>query len=216
MCYHENMKPKLSILIPAYNAAKTIAKALDSIPRREDIEVIVYDDGSTDGTTEAVLKYEASKPGLYSTILRNEENHGVAHAVNQLIEHAAGEWCVLLGSDDWLLTEAFNSVVNMLKTETLDLVYFNLQTNDGTIYQLTNETKGFYCGSTKFMRTAFIGDTRLDETKKAGEDYYFFIELQKKHPREAFTNITAKHYNYPREGSLSDRRKRGEFTKDEV
>ena len=209
------MKPKVSILIPTYNAAETITKALDSIPRRNDLEVIIYNDGSTDDTEDIVLQYLADHDDLRTVIIDRCVNCGVAHAVNRLLDAATGEWCVLLGSDDWLLP-AFSTVVDMLKTQTLDLVYFNLQTNDGSIYRLSDKSKFFYCGSTKFMRRDFIGDTRLDESKKAGEDWYFFQELQKKKPREAFTDITAKRYNYPRKGSLSDRRKNGEFSKDEV
>lgn len=207
-------EPKLSILIPAYNAEETIIKTLDSCPHREDVEIIVYDDGSTDDTYKILREYPF--PTFYQLkVIHCYENNGVAYAVNRLLSEAEGEWLVLLGSDDWLITEAFESVMDMLKP-TLDLVYFNLETNNGTIYQLREDTKYFYCGSTKFMRRAFVGRTRLDESKKAGEDWYFFNELQAKKPREAFTNITAKHYNHPRTGSLSDRRKRGEFTKDEV
>lgn len=204
------MNPKVSILIPAYNAAETITKALDSIPRRNDLEVIVYDDGSTDGTTAVVLRSTSKNPGLYPTILRNGKNHGVAHAVNQLLDAAKGEWVVLLGSDDWFITDAFNTVVDMLKPN-LDLVYFNLEINSGEIWRLTNETKGNCCGSVKFMRRAFVGDTRCDESIKSGEDYYFFCELLQKKPREAFTNITVKRYNYPREGSLSDLKRHGKL-----
>lgn len=206
--------PKVSILIPAYNAAETIKKCLASIPDRDDIEVLVYDDGSTDKTGDIAYS------GLMSCHLNGEvygsrTNRGVAHAVNQLLDAAKGEWVVLLGSDDWLITDAFSKVVDMLKP-TLDLVYFNLEINSGEIWRVTNETKGNLCGSVKFMRRKFVGDTRCKETLKAGEDYYFYCELLNKSPREAFTNITAKHYNYPREGSLSDRQRRGEFKKNKV
>lgn len=208
------MKPKVSVLIPAYNAAETIKKCLASIPDRDDIEVLVYDDGSTDDTEDIAFE------GLQSCHLTGEvlgdcTNYGVAYAVNRLLDAAKGEWVVLLGSDDWLLTDAFNKVVDMLKP-TLDLVYFNLEINSGEVWRLTEETKGNCCGSVKFMRREFVGDTRCDEDYKAGEDYYFYCKLLNKHPREAFANITAKHYNYPREGSLSDRQRRGEFKTNEV
>ena len=208
------METKLSILIPAYNAEETIEKTLASIPRRNDTEIIIYDDGSTDRTVEIVERV-MERIHMPMTLIKGAQNCGVSHAVNMLLGVAMGEWIVLLGSDDWFIPDAFSTAVDALK-ETLDLVYFNLETNNGTIFRLTNESKVFYCGSTKFMRRAFIGDTRLNEAKKAGEDYYFFLELLEKKPREAFTNLTVKHYNYPRKGSLSDRRKNGEFTADEL
>lgn len=207
-------QPKVSILIPAYNAEETIKKCLASIPHRDDIEVLVYDDGSKDDTEDIAYEGLASCH-LNGTVLGDCTNYGVAHAVNQLLDAATGEWVVLLGSDDWLITDAFDKVVDMLKP-TLDLVYFNLEINSGEVWRLTEETKGNCCGSVKFMRREFVGDTRCDEDRKAGEDYYFYCNLLSKHPREAFTNITAKHYNYPREGSLSDRQRRGEFEQNEI
>ena len=207
-------QPKVSILIPAYNAEETIKKTLASIPDRSDIEVLIYDDGSTDDTEDIAYEGLASCH-LNGTVFGDCTNYGVAHAVNQLLDAATGEWVVLLGSDDWLITDAFSTVVDMLKP-TLDLVYFNLETNDGTIMRLTDETKAGLCGSVKFMRRKFVGDLRCDESKKAGEDFYFNLGLLRKRPREAFTNIVAKRYNYPREGSLSDRQRRGEFGSDEV
>lgn len=207
-------QPKVSILIPAYNAEETIKKCLASIPHRDDIEVIVYNDGSTDGTKD-IAREGLVDCHLNGTVRDSWQNYGVAYAVNRLLDAAKGEWVVLLGSDDWLITDAFNKVVDMLKP-TLDLVYFNLEINSGEVWRLTEETKGNCCGSVKFMRREFVGNTRCDEDRKAGEDYYFYCKLLSKHPREAFTNITAKHYNYPREGSLSDRQRRGEFKADEV
>ncbi len=208
------MTPKVSVLIPAYNAENTIKRAIDSIPDREDIEVIVYDDGSDDNTFDIACDAVARRKGVV-TVEADGVNCGVAHAVNELLDMAKGEFVVLLGSDDWLITKNFNLVVDMLKPN-LDLVYFNLEINDGSIFGLHEDTKYMYCGSTKFMRRAFVGDTRLDESKKAGEDWYFFGELQSKHPKEAFTNITAKHYNFPREGSLSWKQRHGEFGEGEV
>lgn len=66
------------------------------------------------------------------------------------------------------------------------------------------------------MRREFIGDTREPEEKKACEDYYFYQELLKKNPTEKFTGIIAKHYNFPREGSLTNCRLKGEFKEEEI
>lgn len=46
------MRAKVSVLIPAYNAEETIKRAIDSVPVRDDVEVIVWDDGSDDNTFE--------------------------------------------------------------------------------------------------------------------------------------------------------------------
>ena len=61
------------------------------------------------------------------------------------------------------------------------------------------------------MRREFIGKTRCIEGKRVGEDWYFYQELKKKKPTEKFTDITLKHYNFPRKDSLT-----GSGWKDEV
>ena len=186
---------KLSVIIPAYNAEETIKRAIESIPRREDIQTIVVDDGSTDKT------YEVASTFPYVLVVKSKKNKGVAAAVNTGLSLATGEYVVLLGSDDDFYTQALETAMEQL--DGTDLVYFDLRINDGMIMYLRPDTKETYCGSTKFMRREFIGDLREPEDKKAGEDWVFYQELLKKNPTEKFTNIVAKHYNFPREGSLS-------------
>lgn len=186
---------KLSIIIPAYNAEETIERAIESIPRREDIQIIVIDDGSTDKT------YEVASTFPQVLVVKSKKNKGVAAAVNTGLSLATGEYVVLLGSDDDFYTQELEMAMEQL--DGTDLVYFDLRINDGMIMYLRPDTKQVYCGSTKFMRREFIGDLREPEDKKAGEDWVFYQELLKKNPTEKFTNIVAKHYNFPREGSLS-------------
>ena len=92
-----------------------------------------------------------------------------------------------------------------------DLIYFNLKINDGTIWKVTPQTKERLCGSVKFMKKEFIGDTRCPLDKKAGEDYIFYQELLKKRPTERFTDKVVKHYNFPRKNSLTNLASKGEI-----
>ena len=193
---------KVSVIIPVYNQEELVIKALDSIPVRDDIEVIVIDDGSTDDTWSVLLEYHKQTSLNNFILLYNEENKGVAHTVNRGYDVANGEYVVLLGSDDYFITIEFIKALSCLNGR--DLVYFNLEVNNGDIWRLNPDTKLGYCGSVKFMRRAFIGDTRNPEDKKAGEDYYFYNQLLAKNPTEIFTNLVVKHYNYPRQGSLTN------------
>lgn len=195
---------KVSVLIPCYNQEKLIIKALESIPRK-DVEIIVCDDGSTDNTWQNIINYVSENKSI--RLLQNKENKGVAHTVNRLIDEATGEYIVLLGSDDYFYTKEFKKAIEQL--DGTDLVYFNLQINDGKIFRLKEDTKQLYCGSTKFIRREFIGNIRNPEDKRAREDYYFYQELLKKNPTEKFTDLTIKHYNFPRENSLTDLACRG-------
>ena len=189
---------KVSVIIPVYNQEELVIRAIESIPKRDDIEIIVIDDGSNDNT------FSVAERHLRKNILlvRNEKNKGVAYTVNRGYELAIGEYIVLLGSDDYFYKDKFEEIMKLL--DGTDLVYFNLEINDGSIWRLTNESKVGFCGSVKFMRKEFIGNTRCPEDRKTGEDWFFYQELLKKNPTEKFSDITVKHYNYPRENSLTN------------
>lgn len=195
------MEYKLSVVVSVYNQEDLILRALYSIPNREDIEVVIVNDGSTDKTHEKILEFMYDKSLVFGenyNILG--ENQGVSNAVNTGIESSHGEYIVLLGSDDYFLPD-FEQVINQAEGE--DLVYFDLEINDKSIWHLDNKSKLGFCGSVKLMRKDFIKGIKNDTNRKYGEDYYFFQDILKRNPTEKFTNIVAKHYNFPRVNSLS-------------
>lgn len=192
---------KVSVVIPVYNQESLIERAIRSIPLRDDIEIIVVDDGSTDDTWNKLVTIgiELNDPNFI--VLHNRKNMGVGYTVNRGLDIADGEYIVLLGSDDYFYTDEFLKAMEQL--DGTDLVYFDLKVNDGSIFKLTEESKRNLCGSTKFMRKEFVGDTRNPDIRQA-EDWFFYDELLKKNPTERFTNLLVKHYNFPRKGSLTD------------
>lgn len=192
---------KVSVVIPVYNQESLIERAIRSIPLRDDIEIIVVDDGSTDDTGNKLVTIgmELNDPNFI--VLHNRRNMGVGYTVNRGLDIADGEYIVLLGSDDYFYTDEFLKAMEQL--DGTDIVYFDLKVNDGSIFKLTEESKRNLCGSTKFMRKEFVGDTRNPDIRQ-GEDWFFYDELLKKNPTERFTNLVVKHYNYPRQGSLTD------------
>lgn len=194
------MDKLLTVICPVYNQEKLVIRALESIPERNDIEIIVIDDGSTDNTWNMLLKYRnANIDKKDITLLYNETNKGVGYTVNRGYDIAKGKYVVLLGSDDYF-TDNFEESLNEL--DGTDFIYFNLEDNEGNEWKITTENKSTYVGSVKFMRREFIGDTRCPEIR-AKEDLYFYNELMKKKPTEKYTNKILKHYNYPRENSLT-------------
>lgn len=200
-------KYKVSVIIPVYNQEELVIKAIESVPTRDDIEILVIDDASTDNTYKNVQDYANEHLDKNIIILNNSENKGVAYTVNKGYDNANGEYLVLLGSDDYFYTDKFNEIMQQL--DGTDLIYFNLQVNNGDVWKVTPQNKTGLCGSVKFMKKSFIADTRNPIDKKAGEDFYFYKELLNKNPSEKFTDITVKHYNYPRENSLTDLVKKG-------
>ena len=101
---------KISIVIPAYNAADFIAKTLESIFAQtvSVFEVIVVDDGSTDGTPEVLEKLDDQRV----TILR-QENAGVSSARNMGFNASNGDHIVFLDADDILAPDAVSRFVEM-------------------------------------------------------------------------------------------------------
>lgn len=188
---------KLSVVIPVYNQEILVKRALESIPAS--CEIIIVDDGSIDGTMKTLLEFMNSHSNV--EVLYNSENMGVSHTLNRGIEAATGDYIVFLGSDDYLYTSEFERL--MTEMDGTDLIYFDLQINDESIIHLCPETKTTWCGSVKLMRRAFVGRIRNRVDKRSGEDWYFYKRLLKKNPTEKFTNIVAKHYDFPRIGSLT-------------
>jgi glycosyltransferase involved in cell wall biosynthesis len=98
--------PRVSVIMPAYNAAMYIAEALQSVKAQTygDWEVVVADDGSTDDTGAIAASFEDRV-----RIVRSDRNRGLASARNLAIEHARGELLALLDSDDRWLPEYLQS-----------------------------------------------------------------------------------------------------------
>lgn len=198
------MTPKLSILTPVWNQEVLVLRTLGSIPRRDDIEVIVRDDGSTDNTLENLLNY-AEDTDLNLTVCSNDENHGVAYTANRLLEMANGEWFHFLMSDDTVFTDAYNGLIDRLYDFDGDILAMDLLVNDGRVFQLSPETDDGFCAQAcRFIRKSIVDGLKYPEEVKAGEDLYFHRDMMARHPKVVYSGVTAYRYNFPRDGSLYD------------
>jgi glycosyltransferase involved in cell wall biosynthesis/SAM-dependent methyltransferase len=114
-------KPSLSFIVPAYNAADTIAATLSSLraQTRGAWEAIVVDDGSTDGTWELATRLSARDPRI--TVLRSDRG-GASSARNLGLERARAEWVTFVDADDWIAPD-FIEVMLVDELEDEDLVY---------------------------------------------------------------------------------------------
>lgn len=125
---------KLSIIIPTYNSASVLPKALDSIVGQTftDWEVLVMDGVSTDDTLKVAQSYNDSRIRVYS-----ESDKGIYDAMNKGIKKAQGEWLYFLGSDDWLLAPNVLSILFSMDIDQYDVVYGEVEA-----YQLDSMHKG--------------------------------------------------------------------------
>ena len=105
---------KISVLIPAWNAIKTLPDCLQSVSD-SGAEVIVVDDGSVDGTASVVSAFP-------DVILIRQSNQGVSTARNTALERAQGEYVVFLDADDRLMDGALGRLSAGLPAEGVDIV----------------------------------------------------------------------------------------------
>lgn len=196
------MKPKLTVIIPCYNEHDLIDRALNSVPIAKDVQVIVIDDGSMDDSWSRILTWYDNNYGKFNkdSEVHHTKNNGVASAMNLGFGRALGDYIVSLSADDYYLTD-FEQFKPYLDGKN-DLVYFDLEVNDGSIWHVDENSKQEFVGAVKFIRREFLGDTKVPN-KKWHEDKPFSEELYAKNPKEVFTGIVLKHYNWPHEGSLS-------------
>lgn len=117
--------PIVSVIVPAYNAETFIAETLSSVQAQtfQDFEVIIVDDGSTDGTVEVVRSF-CKADHRFSLI--QQQNAGVSTARNAAIQQARGEWLAFVDSDDVWLPEKLEHQLKLGATDqNTNLIFTN-------------------------------------------------------------------------------------------
>jgi glycosyltransferase involved in cell wall biosynthesis len=102
MRIEEAHRPLISVIVAVFNGTTTLQQCIDSVASQtyHDIELIVIDGGSTDGTVD-ILKANASKLAYWIS----EPDKGIYNAWNKALPHARGEWICFLGADDYFWTK---------------------------------------------------------------------------------------------------------------
>jgi glycosyltransferase involved in cell wall biosynthesis len=104
-----NSHPMISIIIPAYNAATTLPRTFQSLDRietqhRAHVEIVVVNDGSTDGSKELIESARQVQTGFRWQVI-HQQNGGLSAARNAAIQAATGDWICFLDADDELATD---------------------------------------------------------------------------------------------------------------
>ncbi|MFI3177317.1 MAG: glycosyltransferase family A protein, partial [Eubacteriales bacterium] len=110
------MSEVVSVVIPTYNAVKYIERTLDSILQQtyRDLEILVVDDCSTDGTREVIKAYQDQNPEILIHMIELEENQGPAAARNEGIRQASGRYLAFLDADDiWEPEKTYEQLIFM-------------------------------------------------------------------------------------------------------
>ena len=192
---------KVSILMPAFNAERFIRDALASIPKTDEIEIIVVNDGSTDNTATIAKEFDVK-------LIDRKKNKGVSYSRKEALAAAQGEYIMFFDSDDTLNTENFKKVVDML--DGTDIVYYDMINNNGEIYHLDNYYKTKVVGMVKFIRREYANKFDYPALPRY-EDVTFNQMLQSLPHTEKFSNLIVVNYNNPRYDSTSAKWLRGEL-----
>lgn len=113
----------VSVVIPAYNREKYIARAIRSIQLQgvSGIEIIVVDDCSQDGTMQAVLKCADTDPRI--RLISLDKKKGAQAARNTAIRNARGQWIAFLDSDDEWLPDSLSNRLSVAKEQNVEVVH---------------------------------------------------------------------------------------------
>ena len=121
--------PKLSVIVPVYNTEKYLRECVDSILAQtfEDFELILVNDGSTDGSGAICDEYAAKDPRIQ---VIHQKNGGITVARKSGVRVAQGEYVTFVDSDDWIDKNMYHT---MLARESADIVICNIfrATNEG-------------------------------------------------------------------------------------
>lgn len=154
--------PKVSVFLPVYNQERYIAATLDSIfvQNYPNLEIVVGDDCSTDGTLEVVRSYAQQHPGLFK-ILTSPVNTGITANCNRILRECTGEYLALFAGDDlWLpgklhdQVEYFQQNPNTVLCATRGAAF---ESDSGEILYWTPDPQKLYASENTLTLTRAIG-----------------------------------------------------------
>lgn len=203
----------ISVIVPVFQAEKTLEKCVNSICSQtyKNLEIILVDDGSVDASPK-ICEELSQKDSRIKVI--HQDNQGVSAARNQGLKIANGELIAFVDSDDWLESEMYDKLYEMLTEHNADV--------SGCAYSMDNEGKmtAFSTGKVtrlyqgeildtlitghgkcvltpavwnKIYRRTLIGDT-IFQKSNIGEDYLFNVQVFKNAKKMVYVQNAYYHY----------------------
>lgn len=123
---------KISVIVPVYNTGKYVEKCLDSLINqtvKNELEIIIVNDGSTDNSEEVIKKYMKKQENQEIIKYYAKENEGIAKTRNFGIEKATSEYIMFVDSDDYIDEKTIEKLKPYIDNH-IDLIKFKLQRVD--------------------------------------------------------------------------------------
>ena len=191
------MSSVVSVIVPVYNTDEHLVRCLESLVGQTypQLEIIVVDDGSTDGSPEVIAAF-ANQDERIKAI--HQANAGVSAARNTGIDAATGEYVTFMDADDWLELPAIQTMVEKLESQGLDFISCGY-TIDFPEHIVNGPTHPRFGGRldthgglesvlatrhrfavTRVFRRSLIGPVRFRNDIHWGEDTLFVLEVAKR------------------------------------
>ena len=194
------MRPLVSIIVPVYNSEKYLTDCINNVISQtcRNWELVLIDDGSTDGSSVICDEYETLDERIY---ILHKLNSGVSETRNRGLEVATGKYVLFLDADDYWTDNTFlENFVTLAEENNLDLVrgeYTAVDTNGRELYRSKIDTKkqisqNLLLDSVAFLdnviqrefflplcliRRDIIGDLRFNTSRSFLEDLEFFVQI---------------------------------------
>lgn len=173
---------KFSIIIPVYNAEKTIRKCLESIKvsEYEDYEVIIIDDGSVDRSASIISEYTMNDKRFK---MISQANSGPSLARNKGLKSSTGEIITFVDSDDYVRSDYLEMLAKAFEDNKADVVFFDFHCVrlDGTelsIYHLPDIQENYYKNLVSLSESYMFGYTWIKAFRKEiAQGIYFDVDL---------------------------------------
>lgn len=213
--------PLISLIIPCYNAEKTLEKCLISVCGQTygNLEIIIVDDGSTDGSMQIYTKYQSQDHRIK---IIKQENSGVSKARNIGLKSATGDYICFVDSDDWVDANYCAKLLQLLKDENADIAIIEASYEDENgqiVFQKPTTTETIFDGRKalsllledtviqshpwgKLYKSDLIKDLNFPENLKCFEDYSTLFKIFDQAEKVVISNDKLYHY-IQRDNSLS-------------
>jgi len=188
--------PLVSVAIITYNQKEYLKECIESVLAQDypNFEIVIGDDGSTDGTQEMLKKYERKFPGKFKLIL-SEKNEGITKNQNKVLELCEGKYIAWMGGDDLMLPGKIRKQVEYMENNpNCSICYHNLEVFDsdsGEVLFYFNENHKYEGGIKVAIKYGtFNGacsnmvknykDVKFDESLPVASDWLYWIDILSK------------------------------------
>ncbi len=216
-----NNHPLISLIIPCYNAERSLEKCLDSVTQQSysHLEIIIVDDGSTDNSSKIYVEFQRRDERIK---IFHQNNSGVSKARNKGVKAATGDYICFVDSDDWVEPDYCAELYRLLLDENADISIIEASYEDekgNVVFHKPISEEKVFDGKRalailleddviqshpwgKLYRSSFFKNVNFPENLKCFEDYSTLFRVFDKAMKVVRSNKKLYHY-IQHEGSLS-------------